>query len=57
MKHGSGQGDDGLVLGYHDAHPLPINDGETRDPQGETDYPSAGSPSVFILSPNGKSKR
>jgi hypothetical protein len=57
MKHGIGKGDTESELDHRPAHPLPINDGETRDPQGETDYLSAGSPSVFILSPNGESKR
>jgi hypothetical protein len=57
MKYGIGQGDNEHEAERTIAHPLPINGGETRDPQGETDYPSAGSPSVFILSPNGKSKR
>jgi hypothetical protein len=57
MKHGSGQGDKESVLDCHDAHPLPIKGGETCDVESETDYRLAGSPPLFILSPNGKSKR
>jgi hypothetical protein len=57
MKYGSGQSDNGLVLGSPHAHLLPVDGGETCESGYETDHGFAGSSSSSYLSPNGKSKR
>jgi hypothetical protein len=57
MKYGSGQSERVFELDRKCAHPLPINDRETCEWGDETDSGFAGSLSLFILSPNGKSKR